>query len=149
MFSGCHGLVSLTLPKSITTVRSDAFNNCRGVTSLTLPDSITSIGMNAFWGFKRLTSLTLPPNVTNVSAAAFGYCTSLTSVNFRPRVPVSAVFIAWAVGNSRHRDNWQLTTLMQLRNVLRLITVMAFKRRKLYSIASFKSAFVGCTALRR
>ena len=34
-------------------------------------------------------------------------------------------FIAWAVGISRNRANWQLTTLKQSRNVLRLITVMA------------------------
>jgi hypothetical protein len=41
---------------------------------------------------------------------------------------VSPVFFAWAIGNSRNRKNWQLTTLKQTRNVLYLLTVMACDR---------------------
>ena len=35
--------------------------------------------------------------------------------------------IAWAVGSSRNRDNWRLTSVMRLRNVLSLITLLALK----------------------
>ena len=42
---------------------------------------------------------------------------------YHPSPPPS--FIAWSVGSSRNRDNWQLTTVKQLRNVLSLITTFA------------------------
>lgn len=36
--------------------------------------------------------------------------------------PLSPSFITWVVGSSRNRSNWQITSVSQLRNVLRLIT---------------------------
>ena len=46
-----------------------------------------------------------------------------------PPYVTRCAFMAWAVGTSRNRDNWQLTTLKQSRNVLRLIAVFAAGRR--------------------
>ena len=58
-------------------------------------------------------------------------------VVFRPRA--SPAFIAWAVGGSRNRANWQLTTLKQLRNVLGLITALTLERR---DVDEIKGAFL-------
>ena len=78
---------------------------------------------------------------------AFQDCTGLASVVFAPRVPTA--FIAWAVGSSRHRTNWQLTTLKQTRNVLHLITQLALERRDIRSVdrSGEKRVFGGCTGL--
>ena len=38
-------------------------------------------------------------------------------------------FIVWSVGNSRHGDNWKLTTVKHLRNVLRLILMFVNSTR--------------------
>merc|ERR1712000_512603 len=117
---------------SLTNVGRGAFQGCSGLTSLTLPPSLTSVGEAAFQGCSGLTSLTLPPSLTSVATSAFRNCSGLTSVVFRPRV--SCAFITWAVGSMRNRANWQLTTVKQLHNVLRLITVLALERRDVVTV---------------
>jgi hypothetical protein len=81
-----------------------------------------------------LTSLTLPDSLTDVGICAFGECCCLTSVTFRPPVSRGA-FITWAVGDSRNRDNWQITTLKHSRNVLRIITKFGLCHRDLSTIS--------------
>ena len=60
-----------------------------------------------------------------------------------------ASFIVWAVGSSRNRANWQLTTLKQSRNVLRLITALALERRDVADLDpdEWDGLFEGCTDL--
>ena len=140
-FFDCSGVPTLTLPNSLTTVAEDAFRGCTGLTSLTFPESLTSIGKRAFFGCSGLTSLTLPHTLTSVGRCAFCNCKNVTSVVFRP--PVSSAFIAWSVGNSRKRANWQLTTLKRLRNVLRLVTAFAFERRDVRTVGVGRDVFRG------
>lgn len=168
-FSGCTGLTSVTFPDSISYISSDAFNHCPRLTSLTLPESLTGIGAYAFNGCSGLTSLSLPntlitigpcafakcsgitsltlPNSTKIGLRSFQGCTGLTSIIFRPRL--SSIFIAWAVGRMRNRANWRLTTVKRLRNVLRLITALAFEQRDMSTVDVFhgKFGFQGCTGL--
>ena len=144
-FFGCVGVRTLTLPSSLTIVDDNAFRGCTGLTSLTFPESLTSIGKRAFFGCSGLTSLTLPHTLTSVGRCAFCNCKNITSVVFRP--PVSRAFIAWSVGNSRKRANWQLTTLKRLRNVLRLVTAFAFERRVMRNSAGSAGTCMYCHCL--
>ena len=147
-FKGCSGLTSLTLPGALTSLGDRTFSRCSGLTSLTLPDSLTSVGRSAFSNCYRLTALTLPQNLTNVGEYAFSECMGLKSVVFQPWVP--SAFIAWAVGNSRNRTNWQLTTVERLRNVLRLITEFALEQcRDVTSVDpdGRNRVFAGCAGL--
>ena len=120
------GPVSLTLPSGLTVLCASVFRGC-AIKSLVLPQSVTSIGYCAFSNCKNLTSVKLPHGLAHVSSRAFAKCASLTRIMFRPRV--SCAFLAWAVGHSRNRTNWQLTTLARIRNVLSLITALALDRR--------------------
>merc|ERR1712037_342895 len=122
-----------------------AFMGCSGLTALTLPHDLVSVGKRAFAYCTALTAVTLPHTLTSVGKRAFANCTALTSVVFRPPVSRGA-FIAWAVGSSRNRANWQLTTVMRLRNVLRLITTLAMWSRDVASLDpdGSKRVFKGC-----
>ena len=137
-------LTSPTLPNSLKEIPYQAFRGCRGLTSLALPDGIVMICDQAFYGCIGLTSVTLPNSLTTLGKNAFKDCTGLTSVVFCP--PITTAFLAWVVGSSRGRDNWQLTTLKQLRNVLRLIVTFAVDRRELTADMKEKS-FCGCVNL--
>ena len=55
----------------------------------------------------------------------------------------------WAVGSSRNRANWQLTTLKQSHNVLHLITALALESRDAASVdpGGKKYVFYGCKGL--
>ena len=108
---------------------SSSSSHCSSLTSLTIPNSVTCVGASAFENCEDLTSVTLP-NTVDMAEDVFNFCTSLATfiTSFPPLV--SAAFVAWAVGNSRNRANWQLTTLKQSRNVLSLITTLAFEGRR-------------------
>ena len=86
--------------------------------------------------------------MTDIGVEAFSTCTSLTSCVFRPP-RVGAAYIVFAISNSRNRDNWGLTSVKQLRNVLRLITMLALERRDVASVDpdGEKRVFEGCTGL--
>ena len=80
---------------------------CGRVISLTFPKTVTSVGSEAFYACAKLTSITLPRTLTNIGDSSFYSCFLITSIVVLPTWPLAA-FIAWAVGNSRNRNNWQV-----------------------------------------
>ena len=79
-FSGCSGLINITIPDSVTSIGYRAFEKCSGLTSITIPDSVTSIGYYAFYDCTGLTSIIIPNSVTNIDDYAFRGCSGLTSI---------------------------------------------------------------------
>ena len=97
-FSGCSSLSSITIPNSVTSIDSYAFDGCR-LDSLTIGSGLTSIGWNAFrydtlsylnyncpanilsyLVKSRLATVIIGDNVTTLPSSAFSDCGSLTSV---------------------------------------------------------------------
>src|SRR5262245_48042513 len=79
-FVNCSGLTSVTIPNSITDIRSEAFYLCTNLASVTFGDSLATIEENAFFGCHSLTSVAIPDSVTSIGSYAFGFCAGLTSV---------------------------------------------------------------------
>ena len=88
-FEGCSNLISVTIPNSVTSIGSTAFYNCTGLTSVTIGNSVTSIGRWAFASCTNLTSITIPNSVTSIEYAAFSWCSNLTTVT----IPNSVTYI--------------------------------------------------------
>lgn len=88
-FRNCTGLLSVTIPNSITNIEGYAFYNCSGLTSITIPNSVTVIGNASFFGCTGLTSLSIPSSVTTIDDLAFCGCTGLTSLS----IPSPSTFI--------------------------------------------------------
>ena len=55
--------------------------------SVTIPNTVTSIGSYAFNGCRSLTSVTIPNTVTNIGSYAFHYCIGLTSITCNATTP--------------------------------------------------------------
>ncbi|MCB6055296.1 leucine-rich repeat domain-containing protein, partial [Flavobacterium psychrophilum] len=53
----CTGLISVTIPNSVTSIGDEAFFNCSGLTSVTIPNSVTKIQNDAFYNCSRLTTV--------------------------------------------------------------------------------------------
>ena len=82
-FLGGSQITKVTLPASIRTIESKAFQYCSSLKSVTIPtNSVITIDDEAFSGCTALTSITIPSSVTSIGHYAFYNCTGLTSVTF-------------------------------------------------------------------
>lgn len=70
---------TVTIPGSVTSIGSGAFEDCTNLTSIEIPNSVTSIGSGAF-ARSGLTSVEIPGSATSIGQNAFGSCTNLASV---------------------------------------------------------------------
>jgi photosystem II stability/assembly factor-like uncharacterized protein len=80
---------SYTIPSTVITIASNAFQNCSALTSVSIPSTLTSIGNYAFYFCPGLTSISIPSSVTTINNYAFGYCYGLTLIN----IPSSVTYI--------------------------------------------------------
>ena len=85
-FNGCVGLVSMTMPASVTSIGDSAFYSCQGLRNLTISPNVKTIGSNAFSGCSSLTSVTIPAGCTTIGACAFYSCSNLKIVYIRDGV---------------------------------------------------------------
>lgn len=70
---------NLSSNTSLTNIKSSAFYNCSNLTSLTLPNSLTTIGSSAFQSTK-LSTVSIPKSVTSIGNSAFASNETWTSV---------------------------------------------------------------------
>ena len=70
----------LTLPASVTEIKSFAFHGFDEITSVTIPSTVKKIGYAAFTGCSSLTSITIPASVTEIEDSAFSGCYRLYEV---------------------------------------------------------------------
>ena len=71
---------SYTIPNSVISIESDAFDSCYNLTSVSIPDSVTSIGDYAFSSCCKLTSMIIPDSVTDIGGSVFCNCDNLELV---------------------------------------------------------------------
>ena len=79
-FYNCVSLTSLNLPDGVTSIGYQAFQNCWSLESINITEAVTSIGTQAFNGCKKLTSITIPKSMTTIVRQMFDGCESLTSI---------------------------------------------------------------------
>lgn len=70
---------SFTVPQGTTAIADYAFYNAK-LSSITLPESLQTIGSCAFDSARKLKTIQIPDGVTSIGEAAFRFCESLTSV---------------------------------------------------------------------
>ena len=99
-----RSLTSITIPDSVTSIGSHAFDDCSSLTSVTIPNSVTSIGAYAFYECSSLTSITIPDSVTSIGSEAFTGCTSLTDtyVNITDLAAYAKSNIMHNIGGNKH-----------------------------------------------
>ena len=79
-FDGCTKLVTATLHEGVGNIGRNAFNECYVMKTIDIPSSVHTIGVYAFNGCKVLKSLILPEDVTVVPTGMCSDCEKLERV---------------------------------------------------------------------
>jgi hypothetical protein len=80
-FNWNHVLESITLPDTVTTIKTYAFYNTY-VNTFKLGEGIRSIASNAFTYSSAFTSLTLPKSLVAIGDTAFDHCSNFETLTF-------------------------------------------------------------------
>lgn len=72
---------SFSLPQSVKTIGSNAFDGCVKLKSITIPDSVTSLGDFAFSRCRELTTVSIGSGVAEMNGSVFSSCPKLTNVS--------------------------------------------------------------------
>ena len=83
MATGAGHLVTVTIPDTVTSINSYAFDRCYSLKNINIPDTVTAIGDYAFRDCSSLEAITIPNSVTHIGDWAFARSglTSLTLPN--------------------------------------------------------------------
>lgn len=87
-FAGCDKLVSVKIPKSVTTIGERAFESCTGLTAIQIPEGVTKIRSSAFMECERLRSVSIGSTVSNFGNEVFYGCSSLKSITLASPQPI-------------------------------------------------------------
>ncbi len=81
-FADCEALTDITFnpESSLKTIGESAFESCSSLKSATVPDAVTSIGKYAFYGCTDLENITLPTGLTVIADGVLGECSSLSKI---------------------------------------------------------------------
>ena len=71
---------------NIASLCENAFKNCKSLTSVSIPSSVTEIRSYTFSGCTALTSVTIPASVTKICSYAFQSCEALAEIVFEDTV---------------------------------------------------------------
>lgn len=83
------GCKNTSIPSTVTSIATVAFEGCWNLTEITLPNGLVEIGELAFSWCYSMTSITIPASVTSIGSNAFENCGGLNSVTVENESPVA------------------------------------------------------------
>jgi len=73
-------LKEVSMGDGLTSISNNTFYYCESLTNLTLPSTLRTIGSSAFYNCTSLKRVEIPDNVTTIDSDAFSYCSNLEEV---------------------------------------------------------------------
>lgn len=79
-------IVSIDLPKDLTTIENGLFSECSNLENVTIPNSVTRIEDSAFEDCTRIETITLGDKVEYIGETAFNRCSALKNINLQDTI---------------------------------------------------------------
>ena len=86
-FENCTALAQINLPNSLTDMASRTFYGCTSLKEVTLPDGVTQLMGFNFTDCSALEKVTLPEGITYIGNGAFKNCSALTEMTVLATTP--------------------------------------------------------------
>ena len=80
MFSGCWGLISVVIPRSVKSINNKAFEECDFLETVSIPGSVESIGDEVFSSCDALNTVNIEEGVKKMGSEVFIYCYKLQNI---------------------------------------------------------------------
>lgn len=104
-FYNSDNLVSVTIPKGVTSIGNEAFMLCSKIESIEIPDGVIKIDNRAFAYCDGLTSVTIPNTVISIGEQAFTGCAGIKRLD----IPNSVAAIGeWAFKNCENLESVEI-----------------------------------------
>lgn len=84
-FYGCNRLQSIDIPENVTEIRASAFENCYNLRTINLHEGIVDIRASAF-KYTKISSIDLPDSLEYLGASVFSHCSALTEITIPRKV---------------------------------------------------------------
>jgi len=81
-FADCVNLVSVVLPKNLSSIGMNTFSGCTSLKSTEMLNNIEKIDSYAFEGCTRLKHVVIPGSVVSIGSFAFNGCTGINAVTY-------------------------------------------------------------------
>lgn len=86
-FEGCSSLQEISLPTTLRTISTHAFDRCTALSRITMHTAVTTISLSSFASCNSLKSLVVGSSVTALNNNAFQFLYSLASLKFEASTP--------------------------------------------------------------
>lgn len=70
-------IANISIPNTVITIESSAFESCKNIQALTISNSVTTIGSSAFSGCEKLDNVIMSSEVSSIESFVFGSCKNL------------------------------------------------------------------------
>lgn len=100
-------ITSVTLPETLKTIGSRAFEGCSALISVIIPDSVTRIESEAFRGCTSLETVKLPSSLQSVEWGTFEGCTALNKIDMPESLSSLAAQSFENTGIYNNKANWE------------------------------------------
>ena len=91
----------------VVAIDADAFYRMGGLVSVTIPDTVTVIGSNAFYDCKDLVEVNIPNSVTTIGSSAFDSCEKLMDIDMPDNLESIGYSIFNNTGIFKDESNWK------------------------------------------
>ena len=81
-FSNCRALETVTMSRNIEVIESNVFSDCINLRNIDLGNKLKEIPNNAFFNCRNLESVKLPASIEKIGAGAFFGCNNLLYLDF-------------------------------------------------------------------
>ena len=151
LFSGCAGLTSIVIPKSVTGIGSSAFSSTKNLETVTFAEGsqLTKIDINAFYS-SGIKSIKFPKSIVEIANGAFSGASRLATVEFEEESNITKIgntaFSATAITEFRFpkstAENGITLGTAVFQNCKKLTTVYISE-----SVSSLEGAFSKCSSI--